>query len=209
MVKVNAPAMSLDASGSLAGTLVFSKWKGRNYVRQLVRPANPKLPKQVSVRSMFKFLSQVWKLSVQPTHEGTWDDLANAGIFSPFNAYMQKNMRRWREFNAPSMAHPATEDGTEPLAVLASATGGTRHMDVLFEITTLNDVWGVMLFRSPTGTFNTSFANCIAVLEVDATGAMVYTDSNLEAGDYYYDARFFTKAGLLGDEEGEATGTVT
>ncbi|HUT11236.1 MAG TPA: hypothetical protein VMY42_12115 [Thermoguttaceae bacterium] len=209
MVKVNAPAMSLDASGSLAGALVFSKWKGRNYVRQLVRPANPKLPKQVSVRAMFKFLSQVWKLSVKPSYEGSWEDLAKASVISPFNAYMQKNIRRWREFNAPSMEYPATEDGTEPVAVLTSATGAVRHIDVLFTITTLNDVWGVMLFRSPTGTFTPSFANCIAVLEVDDTGELVYTDSNLAAGEYFYDARFFTKAGLLGDEEGEVSGTAT
>jgi len=209
MVKVSAPAMSLDASGSLAGALVFSKWKGRNYVRQLVRPANPKLPKQVSVRSMFKFLSQVWKLSVLPTYEGSWQDLANASIISTFNAYMAKNMSRWREFNAPSMAYPAVETGTAPVATLDSATGGARHIDVEMTITTLNDVWGVMLFRSPTGTFSPSFANCIAVLNVDSTGTMVYTDSNLAAGTYYYDAIFFSKTGKMEAEEGEVTGTAT
>jgi hypothetical protein len=31
----------MDASGKFGGTLVFSKWKGRNVVRQLVIPANP------------------------------------------------------------------------------------------------------------------------------------------------------------------------
>lgn len=41
MAKVTSPLMSLDASGSIAGALTFSKWKGRNYARQLVIPANP------------------------------------------------------------------------------------------------------------------------------------------------------------------------
>ena len=40
-----------------------------------------------------------------------------------------------------SMSAAAT--GTEPVAALTSATGGTRHVDLLFTITTLNDVWGV------------------------------------------------------------------
>ena len=41
MAKVSGPLFSVDASGSYAGSLVFSKWKGRNYVRQLVTPSNP------------------------------------------------------------------------------------------------------------------------------------------------------------------------
>ena len=33
--------MSMDASGKFGGAIVFSKWKGRNVVRQLVIPSNP------------------------------------------------------------------------------------------------------------------------------------------------------------------------
>lgn len=43
--------MSLDASGSVAGALTFAKWKGRNYVRQLVIPANPRTSGQQTTRS--------------------------------------------------------------------------------------------------------------------------------------------------------------
>jgi len=41
MAKVSGPLMSMDASGKLADAVVFSKWKGRNYVRQWLKPANP------------------------------------------------------------------------------------------------------------------------------------------------------------------------
>lgn len=51
MAKVTSPLMSLDASGSIAGALTFSKWKGRNYVRQLVTPANPQTSGQQEVRA--------------------------------------------------------------------------------------------------------------------------------------------------------------
>lgn len=208
MVKVNAPAMSLDASGSIAGAITFSKWKGRNYVRQLVRPANPKSALQVSMRAMFKFLSQAWE-NVGSTPQGTWDDEAAANQYSPFNAYVSRNQARWREFLPPSQTEPAPETGTAPVATLDSATGGERHIDLAFTITTLNDVWGVAIFRSPTGSFTPSVSNCIAVLPVTATGALVYTDSNLDAGTYYYDAKFFTKEGVMGADEGEVNGTAT
>jgi hypothetical protein len=200
--------MSFDASGTLAKTATFSKWKGRNYVRQRVVPANPQSVLQVSVRAMLKFLSQAW-LGVGATPQGTWEDLAEASQISPFNAFIGKNGQRWREFQAPSQTNPAPETGTPPVATLDSAVGGPSYVDLTFTITTMNDVWGVMIFRSPTGTFATSRANCIAILEVTGTGTLVYTDSGLDAGTYYYDARFFTKEGVLGAEEGEVNGTAT
>lgn len=42
--------MSLDASGSVASTITFSKWKGRNYVRQLTIPSNPSTSGQQNAR---------------------------------------------------------------------------------------------------------------------------------------------------------------
>jgi hypothetical protein len=47
------------------------------------------------------------------------------------------------------------------------------------------------------------------VIPVTGTGALVYTDSGLAAGTYYYDARAFSTEGLLDAEEGEVNGTAT
>lgn len=208
MVKLTAPMMSLGASGTIAGSIVFSNWKGRAYARSHVIPSNPKSALQVSLRGMMKFLSQAWA-SVGSTPQGTWADLAAAGTYSPFNAFVSKNQMRWREFQAPSQATPAAETGTAPEATLDSATGGERHIDLEFTITTLNDVWGVVIFRSPTTTFTPSVANAIVVLPVDSTGTLVYTDSNLAAGAYFYDACFFSTTGKLEAEEGEVTDSAT
>lgn len=208
MARVTGPLFSFSASGAIGKTLVASSWKGRAYFRKLVTPANPKSALQVSVRAMMRFLAQQWA-GIGSTPQGTWEDLADAGQISPFNAYVGRNASRWREFQAPSQSYPAAETGTEPVATLDSATGGPSYIDLAFTITTLNDVWGVMIFRSPTGTFDTSRANCIAVALIDGTGAFTYTDSGLAAGTYYYDARFFTKEGKLGAEEGEQSGTAT
>lgn len=52
MAKVTGPLMSLDASGSVAETITFSKWKGRNYVRQRIIPSNPQTAGQLAGRSI-------------------------------------------------------------------------------------------------------------------------------------------------------------
>lgn len=51
MARVTSPLMSLDASGSVGGTLTYAKWKGRNYVRQLVIPSNPRTSGQQATRA--------------------------------------------------------------------------------------------------------------------------------------------------------------
>lgn len=54
MAKVGGPLMSLEASGSVAGALTFAKWKGRQYVRQLVIPSNPQSAGQESARNAMR-----------------------------------------------------------------------------------------------------------------------------------------------------------
>lgn len=61
MAKVTGPLLSLDASGSVADTMTFSKWKGRNYVRQRVTPSNPKTADQLAVRSILGTLAKACK----------------------------------------------------------------------------------------------------------------------------------------------------
>jgi hypothetical protein len=49
--------MSMDASGGYAGAMVFAKWKGRAYVRQLVTPANPHSAGQEGARNKLRVAS--------------------------------------------------------------------------------------------------------------------------------------------------------
>jgi len=54
MAKLKGPLFSMDASGKLADSLVYMKWKGINDVRQHVIPANPRTEKQQAQRSRLK-----------------------------------------------------------------------------------------------------------------------------------------------------------
>ncbi len=58
MSKVSAPFLSLDASGTVASTLTASKWKGRNYMRLRIIPANPQTSGQQTVRSVLGTLAK-------------------------------------------------------------------------------------------------------------------------------------------------------
>jgi hypothetical protein len=49
--------MSMDASGKFANTLVFTRWKGRPCVRQLVQPSNPQSADQTTARNAMRVLA--------------------------------------------------------------------------------------------------------------------------------------------------------
>ena len=85
MARVSGPMMSVDASGKFGGSMVFAKWKGRNYVRQLVTPKNPKAAKQTGVRSMLAFLAPLWT-GLSAPHKATYDDLALAKAIGELRA---------------------------------------------------------------------------------------------------------------------------
>jgi len=205
MVKLIGPAMSLDASGSLADTLVFSKWKGRNYARQLVRPANPKSAGQVGMRSMFKFLAQEWN-AMQEADKADWEDLAEAIVASPFNAFMKENQANWRDFLAPSQVFPITRAGTPSDTATEAATLSGRNIILTADTTAAADQWGVMIFRALATPVVENWDNCIAVLPVAPSSSFSYTDGPLDPHTYYYNFMCFAndgEKGALGTEVDE------
>lgn len=70
--KVTGPLMSLDASGTVGNTTVFSKWKGRNYVRLRVIPKNVNSIAQQAVRSILGTLAKAVRAVTT-----SFDDLVN------------------------------------------------------------------------------------------------------------------------------------
>jgi hypothetical protein len=210
MVKVNAPMMSLDASGSLGGALVFSKWKGRNYIRTLVRPSNPRSVLQVAVRSMMRFLSQNWAGMTAP-EKADWLLLAKATSISAFNACVAANMVRWRQYLAPAATTPALETGTFQSCAAATAAGGYHQTVITFTVAAVEDGWGIVLIRSTADDAPTDLGHVVAVIATPTAEVINHTDANLAPGKYYYWWRRFTRAGKLDGffSQGELSATAT
>jgi len=94
MGKTTAPLLSFGASGQIAQTLVYSKWKGRGYARRYVIPSNPQTAEQSLTRNTFRWLSDVWKQ-------------APADFTLAFNAYAQGKVMTGRnalvKFELPNL----------------------------------------------------------------------------------------------------------
>lgn len=207
MVKVAGPAFSLDASGTLGDAIVFSKWKGRPYVRERVIPSNPKSDGQKAMRAMLTFLAQQWAAQ-SGADQDTWEDPADAEVISQFNAFTKSGLKRWRNFTPPGITYPIGSTGTEATLNDWTATAGVRSVTISQTITTPNDNWGTLIFRALTSSFTTAWNNLVAILLADDTTTRTWVDSPLSADTYYYNARNFTDDGILGVEQTEQNAVV-
>jgi hypothetical protein len=194
MVKVIAPAMSLEASGTLGNAIVFSRWKGRQYVRSRVVPHNPKTNYQTGIRAMLRFLSIDWK-NFDPADQLTWEDLAAATNISTFNAYIKANVRAWRDSLYPTKTDPATRLVT-PLD-LTSITGipGERTIQCTIIKPADNTRWGIQLSRRLASPCTGAYDNTIILFADDSADDLVYIDGPLAPGHYYYSANAFSNDG--------------
>jgi len=201
--------MSLGASGSIGNAITFSTWKGRPYARELVVPANPKSGLQTGFRSMFRFLSQQW-INQSAADQATWDDLADQIVASPFNAFMRHNQRRWRNYKTPTQAYPALEAGTvATLSPSFDADTGVGSVLLSWTISVLADNWGIIIYRSPTGTFTPSLSNAVQIVLCDTAAAFSWLDTPLEVQTWYYNAALITNEGVMGTLEGECEADAT
>jgi len=121
MATTKAPLFSLDASGTIRNAIVFSKWRGRTYVRKHAIPSNPRSDLQVGMRSVFKWITQDFT-NLSQSQKDAWNSLAAPENITQLNAQVRDAQRRarrnegWRR--GPSeTANPTIDPPTIPTAV--------------------------------------------------------------------------------------------
>lgn len=133
MAIVNGPLFSLDASGALGQALVFTKWKGRNVVREYVKPANPKSIAQRGRRTWVSLLNAIWQ-GMSPTDKDSWADLAASGNYSTFNGFTSYNLDEQTVGNPPTKNRSDTPTAVTASIMDASETPGTNRIDLQIEM---------------------------------------------------------------------------
>jgi len=95
MAKVTAPLLSFGASGTVAKVQVYSKWRGRPYVRRHVIPSNPNSTAQQLTRTVFSGANSFWKLmgsiAIAP-----WDLFAQGQVLVGRNAFVGRYVKNVR-----------------------------------------------------------------------------------------------------------------
>lgn len=205
MASTKAPLFGLDASGSLGTAIVFSKWRGRTYVRKHSVPANPRSGLQMGMRASMKFITQDWtNLSV--SEKASWDDLAAVDNITQLNAmvrYDQERVRRnlglVRFIGAPPFANP-----NAPINLATTQQPKTLVLD--WDDPAANPGnYTAMIYGSATMGFVADISNLIAIVPV---AIETYTWIGLKTGvQMFWRVRQANAAGELGALSVEDSGT--
>lgn len=125
MAKPTGPFLSLGASGSVAKTIVASKWKGRPYIRQHVIPANPNTVAQQSTRNAFRVAGEIYKLA--PTlFTAPWELFATGQVLTGRNAFTGRYIfdNRGAADLSAMVFSPGAKGGIVAAGIAAAATAG-------------------------------------------------------------------------------------
>ncbi len=95
MAKVTAPLLSFGASGTIAKVQTYASWRGVQYARRHVIPANPQSTAQTLTRDIFKNMDARWKQG-GPLMRAPWDRFAVGQKFVGRNSYIGKNLSAMR-----------------------------------------------------------------------------------------------------------------
>ena len=89
MARISFSPLVTAASGKVKDT-VFSKWKGRAYIRARVTPANPQSVDQMAVRDSMARTVSLWQ-STNSATKLAWGSYASPYSISGYNAFVKAN----------------------------------------------------------------------------------------------------------------------
>lgn len=146
MAKLTAPLLSFGGAGQIGKTQVYSRWRGINYARRYVIPANPNSTSQQHTRSVFAWLNATWKL-MNPAAQAVWLLFSKGRPFTDRNAWISHNLSGLRGTDsvpattlAALVGSPGANGGLAAVSAVGS-DGGTHHLVVTVTVPDLPDGW--------------------------------------------------------------------
>lgn len=194
MATTVAPLFGLDASGSLAKAIVFSKWRGRTYVRRHSVPANPKSGLQIGVRAAMRFNSQAYG-SLSDAIKARWIALDAADNITGLDSMVRFNLPLNRQ-NFGMWSDPEASAGTTPDAPTLTATAQPKSVSIALVAGANAPEFGWQLYRSLADDITGDVSTQIRVLPA---ATLTFVDTGLTTGtEYFYEARGFNDNGEQG-----------
>lgn len=178
MARVTYSPLVTGVSGKVKDT-VFSRWKGRAYIRARVTPSNPQTTAQTAVRTSLARCVDLWQ-SFQTQIKTAWDLYASPYSMSGYNKFMSAN--RADEQAGNELETSPLNSLVDPADTFSAASGaGSGEIDLTWTGGTVGASYkAYVLVRH-------SASNAFILGEADTTlfSAGSLTLTGLSAGDSY------------------------
>jgi hypothetical protein len=171
MAKVVGPLFSVDASGKLADSIVFMKWRGINTVRQYARPSNPNTADQQAVRTAFQDTVEDYQ-GLAGADKAAWILRAQGLPKSGFNLLMGLSIKAKTEIDDFNLLKD----------VAADPSGGTGNTEAEISVTPKYAGTARVLYGTKAGSY---FNEEEITLTAETPSTVVLTGLN-EDTKYFY-----------------------
>ena len=129
MAKVTMPLLGISASGTIGDAVTFGRWRGVNYARQRVVPANPRTTAQQSQRMLVRFVVSAWQ-RLPVVSQDAFIAAARNTHMTGYNLFAKRNLISLAgATNASAVVVSPGMGGSIPLSGI-SATGGSGTINV-------------------------------------------------------------------------------
>ena len=163
MAKPTAPLLSFGASGTLAKTMVYSRWKGRPYVRRHVIPANPQSTAQTLTRNAFASANSIWKIG-GPLLRAPWDRFATGQVLTGRN-----------KFQGNYVAENRGEIDLLSWNMSPGAKGGIPLVSAVLTSPGVNDILVTCVTPTPPTGWTVTSTIAMAIRDQDPQTGILYT----------------------------------
>lgn len=184
MVKLTGPGLAHGATGSLAGELIFSTWKGTPYLKQHRDPKQPRTPGQVAMRAVMQLLSLEWR-NLSAADQALWYELADQTNVSPFNAFQALNLARWRSHKAPTQIPTTDTAGYGMTSTGYTVIAVSRGIKFSTDVTDRKQSWTTPVYHLPSSGDPKSWHELLHFIILPATGYVQWIWRPIPPGTYY------------------------
>ena len=131
MARLGGPLFSLTAKGTIGKSITYADWKGIQYARTRVIPANPQSVEQTKTREVFRFLGDYYKFAPGIARE-PWIASVTGIPMTAQNKVQQQNVSLLRDaLDLDTMIlSPGARGGIPPASINITPGSGTLTVAV-------------------------------------------------------------------------------
>lgn len=184
MAKVTGPLLSFGATGQIGKAQVYASWKGVQYARRHVIPANPNSSDQVLTRSVFSWLQAEWK-NLPASLSAPWTTFAKGKPLTNRNAFTKSNLHALRAASDIQDLILSPSTGGAPAFTGFSAAGGVGKITVSADDPDVPTGWTLTKWWAAALADGDPHSYAAVVPVVGSQATTVFTvDLTVPAGDY-------------------------
>jgi hypothetical protein len=152
MANGTGPALSLSASGTLAGVLQFRRRPGGAVACLPTSLRGYDGANSIARRALFSLLCRGWKI-LNVSQKSDWDSLHTYELGSGREKFFSENLKRWTRYLMPAILYPPDAPGNANTPIVNATNKNGSNIRIRYGTTAVTTSWLVMLHHSLTNNF--------------------------------------------------------